>query len=494
MKKNRLLLVGIFSLIFSNIYAQSDFDEFRKQSNQEFEAFKAQTEQEFRDFRAQANAEFAEFMSRLWEEFRAFQGIPAPKSPDPVKQPEVEPERKPTADPLPFGKITPLPVQEPRPQPIVPIQIPVPETPTPTPEPLKPGFSFLFFNTDCELRLDNNLRFSLRDASEQAVSQMWKTLSDSKYDALISDCLSLRKQLNLSDWGYMLLLKTLSEELLNKESNEAVLLQMFILTQSGYKVRIARIGNRLALLVPFRETLYEYSYTNIGGINYFVMNKNLQGQAFYIYNHEFPKEQYFSWQTGQPKLAEKLTAPKTFTSVRYPEMNVTVQTNQNLIDFYNSYPLSFNWNLYTLAGLSETVKQTLYPVLKHSIAGKSKAEAAEMLLNFHQIVFRYQTDDKQFGYERPFFPDENFFYPYNDCEDRAILYALLVKELLGLEVVLLHYPRHLATAVHFPENIDGDYLIIDGKKFIVCDPTYIGPSIGMAMPDYKKVNAEIIRL
>jgi len=495
MKKYILLAIGIFCLMFPCIYAQDNFDEFRKQSEQDFDTFKTKTEQEFRDFRAKTNAEFAEFMSRSWEEFRAFQGIPAPKSPDPVKQPEVEPDKKTTADPLPFAKVTPLPIPEPRPQPIVPIRIPPIPTPvTPELEPVKSDFSFLFFNTDCNVSLDNTLRFSLRDASEKSVSQTWKTLSGNQYDAMISDCLSLRNQLNLSDLGYMLLLKTLSEKFLNKESNEAVLLQMFILTQSGYKVRIARIGNQLALLIPFRETIYEYSYTNIGGVKYYIMNKDLQGQAFHVYNHEFPKEQYFSWQTRQPKLTEKLTVPKTLTSKRHPEINVMVQTNQNLIDFYNNYPLSSQWDLYTSAGLSETAKQTLYPALKSVIADKSKPEAAGMLLNFHQTAFEYMTDGQQFGYERPFFPDENFFYPYNDCEDRSILYALLIKELLGLDVVLLNYPGHLATAVHFLENVTGDYLIIDGKKFVICDPTYIGASIGMAMPDYKNVSANVIKL
>ncbi len=499
MRKNIFLTVGMFCLTFSGIYAQSDFDEWRKQSNQDFDTFKAKSEKEFRDFREKSNAEFAEFMSRSWEEFRAFQGIPAPKSPDPVKQPTIEPDRKPTADPLPFGKVTPLSTPEPRPQPVAPIKIPAPTpapvTPeTPTPKPVKSTFSFLFFNTDCKVSLDHTLRFSLRDISEKSVSQTWKTLSGNQYDALISDCIFLRNQLNLSDWGYMLLLKTLSEQFLNKESNEAVLLQMFILTQSGYKVRIARIGDHLALLIPFREILYEYSYTNIGGIKYFVIDKNSGGQSFYVFNHEFPKEQYFSWQTGQPKLAEKLSAPKTFTSARYPEIQAKVQTNQNLIDFYNNYPMSSDWNLYVLAGLSETVKQSLYPALKDGIAGKSKSEAAEILLRFLQTTFQYQTDGQQFGYERPFFADENFFYSYNDCEDRSILYALLVKDLLGLEVVLLHYPGHLATAVHFPENISGDYLSIDGKKFIVCDPTFIGASIGRAMTQYKNVSANVIKL
>ena len=492
MKKNIFLIIGILCSTFSGIHAQNDFDEWRKQSNQDFEAFKAKSEQEFRDFREKANAEFAEFMSRSWEEFNAFQGIPAPKPTEPVKPTTVKPETKPATDPLPFEQITPLPAPTPRPQPIAPIHTPAPETPAPTA--VKPDFSFLFYNTEYKVRLDNTLRFSLADVAEQNIAQAWKSLSGKSYDALISDCLRLRDQLNLSDWAYMQLLKTISEKFLGKTSNEAVLLQMFILTQSGYKVRIARANNRLALLIPFRQTIYEYVYLNINGMKYYVMNKELQRQPFYICNQEFPKEQYFSWQTGQPKLAEKLSAPKTFASIRYPEINASIQTNQNLIDFYNDYPLSSEWNLYAFTGLSETVKQSLYPVLQRALAGKTKTEAAGMLLSFLQTTFNYQTDAEQFGYERPFFADENFFYPYNNCKDRAILYSILVKELLALEVVLLHYPGHLATAVYFPENVTGDYLTIDGKKFIVCDPTYIGASIGMAMDDCKQVRANVIKL
>jgi len=362
------------------------------------------------------------------------------------------------------------------------------------PQPAKPDFSFLFYNTECKVSLDNALRFSLAEVTEQHIAQAWKNLSGTKYDALINHCLTLRDQLNLSDWGYMLLLKAMSEKFLGNASNEAVLLQMFILTQSGYKVRIARISNRLVLLVPFRQTIYEYSYLDIKGMKYYVMNKDLKGQSFYICNQEFPKEQFFAWQTGQPKVAERLTAPKTFASLRYPEMRATVQTNQNLIDYYNDYPLSSEWNLYAFAGLSQTVKQSLYPVLQRAIAGKSNPEAAGMLLNFVQTAFAYQTDQQQFGYERPAFPDENFFYPYNDCEDRSILFSIFVKELLGLEAVLLHYPNHLAAAVHFPENVNGDYLTVDGKKFIICDPTYIGAGIGMAMDDCKRVRASVVRL
>jgi hypothetical protein len=326
------------------------------------------------------------------------------------------------------------------------------------------------------------------------VADAWKTLSNSRYNDLLNDCLALRETLNLCDWGYMELLKTLSERFFGKPCNEAVVLQMFILAQSGYKVRLARAGERLVLLVPFLQTFYEYAYISINGLKYFILDKSLKGQQFYVLNHEFPKEQSASLQLSQPNFPLALTPAKTFASRLFSNLSVNVSTNQNLIDFYNHYPVSAEWNLYTLASLSETVKSTLYPALQHIIAGKSEKEAANIFLHFVQTAFEYKTDEEQFGYERPLFGDESFFYPYNDCEDRSILYATLVKELLHLDVVLLHYPEHLATAVCFREKVEGDYLSINGKTYIVCDPTYIGADIGWTMSQFKTTKVGIVKL
>ena len=131
--------------------------------------------------------------------------------------------------------------------------------------------------------------------------------------------------------------------------------------------------------------------------------------------------------------------------------------------------------------------------MQAAIKGKSEKDAANILIDFVQNSFQYQTDGEQFGYEKPFFMDENFYYPACDCEDRAILFSNLVKDLLGLDAVLLDYPNHIASAVRFNEDISGDYILLDGKKYLICDPTYIGAPIGMCMDRFKSVPPEIIR-
>jgi hypothetical protein len=496
MKKQ--ILITLFICLYVSIYAQNNknFEQFKKQVQQEYTGFRDQSIKEFNDYRDKTNAEYAEFMRQSWENFQTFQGIPIPPEPKPIIPPIVEPDPKktPTADPIPFKEIKPLPVVPiVQPKPV----IPIPPTPKPGPEqpaPAKPKFTFVYYGTEGNVNLDASHRFSLRDATENSVADAWKTLSDSRYNDLLNDCLALRSELNLCDWGYIELLKTMSEKYFGKPCNEAVLMQMFILSQSGYKVRIARFEEQLALLVPFTQTMYQYSFTLVDGLKYYILDKSLQRKQFYMLNHEFPKEQLASLQSAQPNFNRSATPEKIFASGHYPDLSVSISTNQNLIDFYNSYPLSSEWNLYVLASLSETVKANLYPALQKQIAGKSEKDAADILLNFVQTAFKYQTDQQQFGYERPLFADESFFYPANDCEDRSILFATLVRELLNLEVVLLHYPEHLATAVLFNETVQGDYLIVSEKRFVVCDPTYVGASIGMAMPEYKKVEATVIKI
>ncbi|MDE6057263.1 MAG: hypothetical protein K2F93_04540, partial [Muribaculaceae bacterium] len=110
--------------------------------------------------------------------------------------------------------------------------------------------------------------------------------------------------------------------------------------------------------------------------------------------------------------------------------------------------------------------------------------------------FKYMTDDGQFGREKPFFPDENFYYPYNDCEDRAILFSRIVKQVLDLDAVYLFYPGHLAAAVKFSPgvNVKGATVDVDGVSYVVCDPTCIGAKAGYLHPNYAKQPVKVYKV
>ena len=194
-----------------------------------------------------------------------------------------------------------------------------------------------------------------------------------------------------------------------------------------------------------------------------------------------------------PRLSAE-DATRTLKAQQYPEVQVTVDISKGLMEFMKDYPRCNDWNAYALASLSEQAKASLYPALRQNIKGKNKVEAVNILLNFVQTAFDYKTDEQQFGKERPLFGDETLYYPFCDCEDRSILFSILVRELLGLDVILLNYPEHLATAVRFDNDVQGDYVMLESKRYVVCDPTYIGSHVGEAMPCYKNTKATIIKL
>ena len=118
----------------------------------------------------------------------------------------------------------------------------------------------------------------------------------------------------------------------------------------------------------------------------------------------------------------------------------------------------------------------------------SEEEAVDFLLTFVQKAFPYKTDDAQFGRERYLFVEESLHFPYNDCEDRSVLFAWLVHELVGVKVVGLLYPGHMSTAVALKQVKPGfKTVLFQGKNLVIADPTYIGASLGMAMPSYERL-------
>ena len=92
------------------------------------------------------------------------------------------------------------------------------------------------------------------------------------------------------------MLDKMSKRLLGEKSqNEIVVLKMYLLTQSGYKMRIAKCNGNLALLMPTKEEIYGYSYLEFDNQRFYVLNKGLNG-SFEVFKLEFPKEQLASMQ------------------------------------------------------------------------------------------------------------------------------------------------------------------------------------------------------
>ncbi|MBQ7426753.1 MAG: hypothetical protein IJV20_05835 [Prevotella sp.] len=389
----------------------------------------------------------------------------------------------------------------------------------PQPQPVKPIMenedavaenSFGFYGTPMQVRWGKASQFKLNVTDKKAVTNAYLELTDNGYNNLLADCLKLRGEYDLCDWAYYKMLQDMSEKACGKGTNEAVFLQGVLYQQSGYMMRFGVDSQqKLHILCRMNGTVYDRAHwiaeDKKGNRLIFFLMDGSKPDNLEICDLPYDDEQAMSCSIPKlPKLNTVLSNERQFYSGE-PKLVAKASVNKNMIDFFNDYPASIKdndvttrWPYYANAPLTKEVKEDLYNKLRPQIANTSKLMAANALLAWVQNSLQYSIDERVWGTDRAFFAEETLYYPYCDCEDHAILYSYLVRDLLGLDVVLMyHYaePQHMYTAVCFgDENVSGDYVMLDGKKYIIADPTCHGAPVGHTMNQIDNQKTKMIPL
>lgn len=365
-----------------------------------------------------------------------------------------------------------------------------------------------FYGKKLSFKVDDKLRLKNKGVKETDVADYFKEMS--KMSKETSD---LWKQIDdyvnamgLNEWGYFCILRSLSENLFTDVDN-AVLFNFYILrNEGGFKVKIARgkDSNKLTLLAAIDNTKDVYSYS------FFRFNDSNETKLKYysIYGGGRAKESIYTYDYNEQDRELKqigLDFNKTLNMGRcdvkrelsFAKINEKIELPYNSahIAYLNDVPMTV-FPIYFASPISIEAQEVFNEKLNEIKQEYTSVQFIDIILNFVQTAFDYKTDDQQFGYEKYFYPEEVIAYPYCDCEDRSALFAWLVTTYTDAKVVGLQYEGHLATAVCFGENvtIDGDAFSYAGKKYYVCDPTYINASIGMTMPQFKGTMPKIVKM
>lgn len=487
-----LCLFGITISISATGQTQDELEKMR----QDFENYKKQEEENFRKYVEEQDKAFAEFLKNDWEQFELFKSRKSGRVPGPEKIPSYKPEMnvKPTAV-IPIMEIREEDMPEVSKEPPVilekkPLQVKLPVQEIKKPVLNRKTAIVNYYGKEINIFYDPKLHHNPGESNgPNLISNQFETLSKADYFPLIESLFQIQRQLNLNDWAYLLLVEDLSEQICLSKKEE-VLFQWFILLKSGYKTKLAYYNDDISLMIPTENALYGLPYLRVEGTQYYVLNKDMK--HIHTYNADYPgSERAFNLNLAQtPNLPMDLEY-RTFNANTDSELKIAF--NKNLKSFYNDFPQS-EISVFFHSALNPVTKESLTEYFNPLINEKTELEAVNEILHFIQHSFDYQTDQEQFGYEKFFFPDELFMYPAADCEDRSVLFAFLVEELLGLEVIGLDYPGHIATAVHFNEKTEGRYIETNGKRYTICDPTFIGAPAGACMPQYANSHAAIIPL
>lgn len=473
------LLVGL--LFALPLCAQSSFQK-------EFDRERQNMLNEFEDFRREANAEYLNFLTQAWLEMGVEPAVR--RNFKPIVEPVAPPQSAESASCLESKEIESLESEEESGRHLLQQEI----------EQIKESvvvvgslIQIQFYGASLQYNPSSLSAVAPRQVrDERAVARVWKEFADSSFGGLLKQLLATKQQLALNDWAFYLLTEHVSRKLFdNRYKGMSAVFQHFLLVQFGYDVRMARQGDEIVLLIPFKQRIYARPFIELGTACYYIYERQQVSDTSLL-----------TYQIPEDKRQGDMLSLVYFTPLNFPadrmkeyraEVNsncpVTVKLNENLIGFYHDYP-QMEVRSYAAVVVDRIFSASLLKSFAGCLKEKTLNEQLSILLKWTQNSFRYIRDEVQFKREKPFFVEENFFYPGNDCEDRAILFSYLVWHLLRLDVVLVEYQGHVATAVAIEG--EGDHFLLQGRKFLVCDPTYIHAGVGQSMPKYKKEKATIL--
>jgi len=468
-----------FFIIFSILTAENDYETWKKQQQEAMRKFKS----------AQDKA-FVEFLENEWRDFQAFKGEVLDEIPKPEKVPEVKPEKIVTPK---AAKI----IEE----------IEIPKTKIKEEVQIKKDRE-IFVKKEKKINI-NFLGIPLEftefgkfnidvDSSinEKVIADFWYEASNMEYDTLLREISYYRKQMNLNDWGFCLMVNALGNKISHNSRNFSKLFLWFLLIKSGHEAKVGYSGNTIYIMLPSENKIYGVSYLTFDSKRYYLISfdkKIKLTMKIKTYEGRYPdaNDLIDLSMKRSPKVNGSIIEKELKFRYGKEQFIIPVKFDKSLTLFFKNYPQT-DLEVYFNAPLSEKASLSLISELKPILEGRPELEAVNILLRFVQTAFEYKTDGEQFGKEKSLFSDETLFYPYCDCEDRSVLFSYLVRTLLNLEVIGLDYPGHVATAVKINTNFKGDNVIYKNEKYIICDPTFINANLGKSMPKFKNVKPEII--
>jgi hypothetical protein len=485
--KNLSVVIFIFlTLIMINVNAET-YEEFKKrllkkQQNQT---------QQFNDFQSAQNKAFYGYLKQQWEDFQVSQGKPEDSNPKPVEIPKIKISKKPV----------PLKIIRPNPQPnkFQPPPPPVVQKPTKiTSYPIKVSFFSNPVHWQGDAKWQKWRQTHIHRLSNNSIADYWKAFSALNSTLILKQLNKTSQQLNLNDWGKIKLLSDFGRTL-NLSDNQTLLTLWALLNKDGYDVRIGYHNNSAYLLYHSKQRLYSLPYFKFNNKRYYLYSlQNTKTKKIKSYKGNLnasPKA--LNLQLVHPPMLIAQKAKKHNLSMQWKDTKYefSIPIYKSEISYLNTLPQQQLKNYFKFTP-SKHISKSILPALRLATNKMPAIEKVNFLLRFVQTAFPYATDDQQFNYENYLLPDETFYYPASDCEDRSILFAWLITQLTPYQVIALDYPGHIATAVALPEEItpSGKKYIFQGKKFTVTDPTYINSSIGMEMPQFKNTTPEFIAI
>lgn len=497
----RLLHITLLLLLPALAVAQDDsvqqqlwqsYQRYVDSVNDEYLRYTGQQRQSYQRYTDSVSDEFLRYVEQRWQDYRLYTGEHRPTRHEPLRQPVADPSAT-SPDTLSAIIVDTAVIHQPDAKPVT-------NSLSQNPDSRSLSVYVPFYGLSLDFSVPATLcATTLGGHRESHVADYWRSLNRIGLESCCEQLSRQQRRLQLNDYALFRLSMSLAATLYPSLPDEQCALVVYLLNSLHYNSKVGSSDDGLVILLATANRIYDMPFVEDSRNRYYVFapaSRSKVSGNIKTYNRQLSQSaNNLSLYLSQSPLLGVDASPKPYT-YRFDSGNtLSFAVNRQLIDFYSDYP-SVELAVYARAAASTDFNQSVVQGFAPLLADKvNRQEAVGQLLQYVQRGFDYQPDIRQFGTEKTFFCEENFYYPANDCEDRAILFARMVRLLTSLDVVLLEFHDHVAAAVCFAdENVQGTSVRYAGRRYTVCDPTYIDAAVGMLPQRYHNEKPKLIQV
>ena len=339
---------------------------------------------------------------------------------------------------------------------------------------------FPFYAIEVQVSYTDELRNWRPPSSSNLIFvRPFENLKQYRAHTLLDGITRVRNAYALNDWLSLKLIQATARAVLPHHSPaEQEILTAFLLRESGWDVILAASGQSTETYIYSDDQIAEVPFLDENGRTYYHLTQagamGPDSSTVCIVEPALPlATRPFSMSLEKlPQLPEQCETRRVSFFHAGAIHHLALDIDRAIIEWLHDYPVVDNHH-YLSAPPSVALQSSLLPTLRQLIRGKSQIEALDLLVAFTRSAFAYKTDQEAYGKEKPMIPEELFFYPFSDCEDRSALLLALIRALLPIPAIAVSNADHISVAVDLP-GLKGEYIPHGGRNYVVCDPT--GPT------------------
>jgi len=355
--------------------------------------------------------------------------------------------------------------------------------------------------------------------SKAKLGDFWETLANSEWKIFLEQINSYAKKMNFQagDWAYALLIHQIGSKIFVSDVNANTVFTCFMLNHEGiYCKMIEDDEKQYHLLLPTQDeilnTLYEtdkvpyyyhdFSKKSSDKPSIYLEDKEISTPDSLFAPTNITMKTIYPFARTLPNFLDNYTTntSKTlnfnmnthgfmpfYSNISFMNESVDVKINTNRINYYKDIPAT-SLNVYFEASCFIIKNKTLIHEVTRILSGiDAYDEQINILLDFisSKEAFPYKIDTKSL------FAEETLAASQSDCEDRAVLFAALAHETLGIKVLGIEYTNpsnHVVVAV--PHQVDVPYELdtiqYNGDTYILCDPTAAHGAVYGKVAEWRK--------